>query len=131
MLVEVAEYISDNGIGIFDKTGLGGNIFINMLPSSPDICISIYDSGGRQADSKLGYSLLSFQVIVRGDLNPFSSRSKAQLIYDLLHGFTGLFVDNGHWIVSCLGIQSGPTHIGTDDNGRHEYSLNFRLDYKK
>lgn len=131
LVVEMAKYLAAQALGIFDETGVTGDIFIATLPPSPDSCIALYPTGGYQSDSKLGYSDPTIQVLVRGDKDPRTAFNKAKSIYDTLHGFrNGVFFNGGLWVVSCLGMQSTPIHLGTDSNGRHEYSLNFKLEIK-
>jgi hypothetical protein len=46
-------------------------------------------------------------------------------VFDLLTAIDGLLLGGGTYVVGCLGGQ--PAHMGTDENGRHEYSLNFEF----
>lgn len=128
---QLALYLQSKGLGTFDPTGVTGDMFIGLLPETPDGALAIFPTGGFQADSKLGYSMPTLQIVVRGTMDPRPAQQRAQAVYDALHGVRNRsFTDGGTWVVSCLGMQSAPTHIGRDDNGRHEYSLNFRLELK-
>jgi len=129
LIEEVARYLSQQGIGTFDPEGLGGDIFLGVLPNQPDEAIALYPTGGQGANSKLGYDLPTFQILVRGDQDIRTGYAIAQMIYNTLHGFRSkTFVPGGQWIVSCLGLQSAPVHLGPDANRRHEFSLNFIVD---
>lgn len=129
LIAEIAQYLNAQGIGVFESGGLGGDIFIESCPSSPDNVIYITGTGGPQGDGKFPVDRPTLQIIVRGGVNPIAAQSRAQSIYNILHGFHhARFCDDGYWIVGCWGIQSSPTHIGVDDLGRHEYSLNFQLE---
>lgn len=132
MIIEqIASYLDELGIGVYDTIGVSGNIFLEHLPDNPDIAIALYSSGGSPADSKLNYDLVAVQIMVRGGLDATQAQSLAQGIYDEIHGFEGaLFVGGGDWIVSCLGIQSHPVLLGKDANGRFEYSLNFDIEFQ-
>lgn len=131
LLTEIAQYLHNQGIVMFDETGVSGDCFISVLPSSPDSVVAIFPSGGDGSDVKLGYDSPTVQVIVRGTQDPRPTLSRAQDIYNALHGFhSDSFIVNGLYVVSCQGIQSGPTHIGRDENGRHENSLNFELEIR-
>jgi hypothetical protein len=128
LAVEIAQYLQARGLGVFDELGSAGSIFIALLPESPDEVIGIYPKGGHQADGPLPYDAPVVQVIVRGTQDPRPAAERAQGVYDALHGFHhDKFVPEGTWILGCRGVQSGPIHIGRDQNGRHEYSLNFEL----
>jgi len=130
---QVAHYLDDNSIGVFDESGATGDIFIATMPDKPDEAIAIYPTGGYKAEgtrlSRAG--LPTVTILVRGDRDPRTAEDRAQLIYDLLEGFhADSFVSGGYYIIDCRGIQSGPNHIGQDENLRHRYSLNFLLTTK-
>ena len=128
LTVQLAHYLHDQAVGTFDETGVTGDIFVECLPETPDQAIAVYATGGPGGDGKLPYDNPTIQVIVRGNQDPRAPGALAQTIYDLLHGFrNSTFMTSGAWIVGCRGIQSAPVHIGRDENGRHEYSLNFQL----
>jgi hypothetical protein len=128
LAAEIARYLSDQGIGTFNEAGPGGDIFVPLLPDTPEQAVAVRPTGGYQADGKDPYDKPTVQVYVRGTTDARTGASKAQAIYDLLHGFHAMhFVSNGIFIVNCVGIQSGPAHVGRDENGRHEFSMNFEL----
>lgn len=132
LTAEIAQYIEDQTLGTFDATGITGNIFLETLPDAEKqgsaIYIALYSTGGYQSGGKLAYDDPTVQIIVRGGLNPLLAWSKAQSIYNLLHGFSqGQFMAGGQWIVNCQGMQSGPINLGPDENRQHRFSLNFHL----
>lgn len=128
---EIAEYLTASGVGVFDASGVSGDIFLYTLPDTPDECVMIRTTGGSAADGKIATDYPSVQVIVRGTQDPRGAEARAQGIYNLLHGFhAAAFNAGGSYIVNCTGAQSGPAHIGQDSNRRHEFSLNFRLAVK-
>jgi hypothetical protein len=128
LVMEIAQFLSDNKLGKFDETGVSGNIFVMSIPATPDTIISIYPSGGTSGDFKLAYDRPRIQIIVRGTKDPRVGYELANKIYDKLHGmYNCTFVPNGTHIVLCEGVQT-PIHIGKDSNGRHEFSLNFDLE---
>lgn len=128
LVAEVATYLASQGLGTFDTTGTSGTIFVEVLPESPDECVAVYSRAGSGSDSGLPYDYPNVQVLVRGTQDPRGAESVAKSIYDALHGLRNISLTvGGTWLVGCKGIQSGPVHIGRDDNGRHEYSLNFAL----
>ncbi len=131
LVAEIAEYLAVSGVGVFDSSGVSGDIFLFTLPESPHECIMIRATGGGAADGKIATDYPSVQIIVRGTENPRRAEALAQSIYDLLHGFHAASLKSGGaYIVNCTGAQSGPVHIGQDSNRRHEFSLNFRLAVK-
>lgn len=131
LLIEIARYLHLQGIGRFDDKGVKGNIFLNITPADPNDIIALFSTGGPPGDVKLGYDRPTVQIWVRGDKNPVIAFQKAQSIYNALHGFSGArFIEDGSYIVDCRGQQSQPLHMGTDANGRHQYSINFILDMR-
>lgn len=125
--VELAQYLTAQELGVYDDIGTTGNIYINMYPSDPDEIIAIYNQQGTEADVKLPEDNTSIQIIIRGTIDPIAAFERAQTIYNCLHGFDGYFISNGTYIIGCIGQQSGPISLGTDQSGRHEYSINFNL----
>lgn len=131
LLVEIARYLHEIKLGVFDEKGVKGNIFIDVVPGKPDECISLFSTGGQRGDIKNGYTNPTFQCWIRGGSNPLKAINKANEVYKALNGFSGKsFVPGGHHIVDCIGIQSGPIRMGTDSNERHQYSLNFESSVK-
>jgi hypothetical protein len=124
---EIAEYLDALGIGRFDESGATGDIFITAVPPQPDEATIITQTGGLSARGYDHYDNPSVQVRVRGTRDPRVAEARAQAIYDALHGMRNTrLVDGGAFVVSCLAV-SAPASIGQDENRRHEYTINFRL----
>lgn len=129
LTVQVAKFLDSEGLGTFDETGVSGTIYIACMPQTPDEVISIYPTGGGTSDGKLQYDNPTIQIMVRGTANPIQAATLAQGIYDKLQGFHhDYLIAGGYWILNCIGLQSAPIHIGRDETGRHEFSLNFQLE---
>lgn len=130
LITEIAEYLQFMNLGVYDPIGNNGDIFIYTMPSSPDNIIALYERGGGLADGKLGYDPRSVEIIVRGR-QAIPTHDKAQYIYNTLHGFHNkTFIEDGIWVVNCLGDQAGPNYISKDENKRFEFSLNFTIEIK-
>jgi hypothetical protein len=131
---EIAQYLENQTIGNYDETGVSSepwSIFIASLPSSPDECIAMYPKPGSDSDPKLGYDNVGLQFIIRGTKDPRPALQKGRDIYNALQGFhMKSFISGGAFVLHCIGVQSGPYHIGRDDNSRHEYTLNFDLEIR-
>lgn len=130
IITEIARYLHNQGLGVFDETGVAGNIFIATMPNKPDHAIALFPTGGYPSSGTHGYDEPTFQVLVRGGLDPRAPMQKAQDIYDALHGLHHTELPGGTWVIGCLGIQSGPVAIGKDQSGRHEFSLNFAIEVR-
>jgi hypothetical protein len=114
---EVAQFLHSRSGGavVFDEEGTNGNCFLGVMPSEPDTAVMIEPSGG----PALNYPSPTLHLIVRG------TYALAKQVFDLLTAIDGLLLGGGTYVVGCLGGQ--PAHMGTDENGRHEYSLNFQF----
>ena len=125
---EIAEYLTSEGLGTFDATGITGDIFIETMPDSPDVAIGLFTTGGLAPDVSTSVSRPRVQLIVRGGRDPREAAALAAQIYEALHGLRSMeFISGGTRIMLCSAVQSGAIRLGPDDNGRHEYSINLQL----
>lgn len=128
---QVAEKLDGLGFGRFDPDGFDGNIFINIMPAEPDIAIMVKSQGGPER-SKKGYSVIvAIQIMIRTVPEyPFDGEEAAIGIVDAFHGFdSGPLIPGGPEIFDITAQQTYANHIGQDQNGRHEYSQNFLIEY--
>lgn len=129
----VAQYLSAQVGGLtYDPTGTTGNIFVGDMPSDPALAVMVKGTGGEENDTRLGYDTPTVQVLTRGG-DPFdrtSGYAEAAAISAALHGLTSTALPDGTWVVLCRATQSVPSDIGTDENGRQEWSQNFTLEVR-
>lgn len=126
MLEGVATYLQAKGLGVFDPDGVGGDIFIEHLPDSPSSAIALMSTGGPEEPGvRHPFDTRSFQVLVRGGVDPRPAKTRAEAIYNALQGLTGVTLDDGTYVVGIGAIQPGPIRVGQDQNNRHRFSLNF------
>ena len=128
--IQLAYYLDDQDVLTFDESGTSGDTFINILPQSPDDAIGIFSQGGPDPSPKFIEDQRDIQFLVRGTQDPRPAFNTADEIYDTLQGKTKFTTSDSTEIIMRDSIQSGPVHIGRDDNGRHKYSLNFRIEYE-
>ena len=120
---DIAEHLDDNGIGtLAGQSGWG--IFVGKEPVSPDTCITVYDTGGTMGNPDGEMYDPTIQVRVRTHVYP-DGYSKAAQIRDLLILPTSFYSDN--WLYTGVWLVSDVAKIGTDDNGRELFTVNFRL----
>jgi hypothetical protein len=126
------EHPSRAGVtGLNYETASGGNVFNGFEPPRPDRIVAVLPSGGYDADTKLAYDTPSVQIIVRSDASsPLWALDMWDAVYDKLHGFRNKTLVNGIYVVSIIAIQSGPIHIGKDDNGRLRYGMNLQTEIR-
>lgn len=128
---EFAQLLHNLGIGVYDLVGSTGDIFLTSAPDTPDSAIAIARYGGQEADSLLGWDSPSVQVRIRGDnMDPRVAETRAQRVYDALHGLASRHLPNGTWLALCVGTNSGPAYMGRDLKGRFEFVCNFRLEIR-
>lgn len=122
IIEEIAEYISGLALGDWDPDDAGGNIFLEEMPPDPDDAICLYSTGGGRSDAKTTVKRPGAQVIVRGvDLAETMTRAKS--IHDALNDPTIRgFTSGGTRVMLCQCTTTEPVHMGTDDNGRHQYT---------
>lgn len=129
LAVEVAQYLAAQIAGLsFSLTETTGNIFIDSMPATPDEAVAVKSFGGPEASTKAGYAEPQIQVITRGTQDPRTGSDRADEIYAALHGLRHTTLPGGTVVIRCAGIQSAPVSLGEDQNGRHEFSLNFQLE---
>lgn len=115
----------------FDADDGGGSLFVNWMPSEPDVCVAVMPSGGLAQPTKAPTDLPTVQVLVRGDAaDPDQGYPMARSIYAALTCLDGTVLDeNGDdevLVIGCTAVQSDPIPLGRDDNDRPEWSLNFQ-----
>lgn len=85
LLPEIGTHLQTGGIGT-----LGTNLFLGMMPDTPDACVAVYEYPGGQGEYVLGTSMTQierpkFQVMARAAEDDYASaRSKIQDVYTLL-----------------------------------------------
>lgn len=107
------------------EEGPGGNVFVGMLPANPNRVVAVIPSGGYEADAGLPYDEPTIQIIIRGDEDPRWALDMWDKVYDVVQGITSTTLPNGLYVVGLFAQQSGPVHMGKDDSGRVQYSVNL------
>lgn len=126
MLEGVAKYLQSKGILTFDPTGITGDTFIETMPDAPRDAVALMSTGGpEEPNIRYPFDTRSFQVLVRGGVDPRPAKTRAEAIYNALQGLTGVTLDDGTYVVGIGAIQPGPIRVGQDQNNRHRFSLNF------
>ncbi len=117
---QVATYLQAGGIGT-----LGTNLFISNLPDSVDSCVAVFDTGGMTPDIYLPTKEPTFQVLVRSTTYDLG-KAKIDAIRALLHrNFNVTLVVGQTYVYSILAMSEGG-HIGQNERGLDEFSMNFK-----
>lgn len=131
LLEEFARLLAERGLGTYSELP-GGDVFLVELPDLPDLATAVSLYAGPEADARLAYDEPSVQYRCRapkGDSRVALAR--AQAIYDALHGLGSRELPGGTWLQLMTGAQSGPIPLGRDQNGRHEWTVNFRTEVQR
>ncbi len=128
---EFAALLAELGLGDYRADGsAGGDVFLLKLPQAPDEAVAVARYGGDESSTTLAYDEPRIQYRTRS-VDPRVAERRAQQIYDALQGLGMRYLSGGTWLQLAVGVQAGPVYIGTDSNGRHEYTVNVRTDLRR
>lgn len=133
LAVEVAKRLAANiaDLDYSESDPSANNIGVGSMPDSPDLAIGIWPTGGPESSTKSGYDMRGLQVRTRGPRSDATTGyDLGEEIYDDLHGMKYVTLTGGTLVVYCAATQPEPVSIGEDESGRHEYTLNFRLEVR-
>lgn len=119
IISEIAEYLETKNVGT-----VGTDIFISRQSDAPNNQVVVYDTGGIEPDKYLPTADPTFQVLVR-NTNYQTGQGLVNAIVTALHQFENGTVEESETYFYYIFLVSEPTHIGRDDKGRHEWSINF------
>jgi len=108
----------------------GTNLFIGILPETPDVCIGVYEYAGAQplevmVDNDATLERPSIQIIVRASRNDYpTARNLIKNVRDVLTDITDETISGVRFLrVSQI---SAINAVGTDDNDRPEFTLSLQ-----
>jgi hypothetical protein len=130
LAVALARYLDGLGLLDFDELGVTGDTFIAAVPAQPDEVVILTPSGGPAPDFRLGYDSPTLQLRYRGTRDPRIALQRAESIYAALQSLGGVTLPDGTYVTRCMALQSNPTFIGNDQNGRAEFTHNFEFEVR-
>jgi hypothetical protein len=124
ILEAIGDYLQANGFGT-----QGTNIFLAVMPESPDTLITIYENSGNRPSFTMGAAPWAIdrpliQVICRGARGDYpAARNRAEQIRALLGAVTDTTLSS----VPVMRIESQGSIVpmGEDENLRPMVSINF------
>ncbi|TQN26091.1 hypothetical protein FHX37_4629 [Haloactinospora alba] len=131
---EVANLLVSLDVGTYHADGTpGGTIYLTALPPRPDVALAVaLYGGGSEASVLHPYDEPRVQVRTRGTAEDVRTGERlAQDAYDALHGLGMRTMPGGTWLQLAVGLQSGPAYMGRDDSGRHEWTVNVRIEVQR
>ena len=124
ILEAVGDYLAAQGEGT-----LGTNLFLAMMPESPDACVCVYESQGYAPMMTMGPAAFAveqpgLQVITRAARGNYpAARDKAKAVRLLMAGITETTISGIH--IMRISADGSFLPMGEDQNGRPMISMNF------
>jgi len=126
---DTALYLAAQGVGTFGGAS-AWSINVSREPNKPDRSVTVYDTGGAEADPETVLYTPSIQVRVRAESTGYvDAYNKQEEIRDILiqlqnitYGASSDTRYLGFWLEGD--IQS----IGRDENDRHILTANYRIE---
>lgn len=118
VITEIADYLEDEGVGT-----LGTNLFYSYMPENINTGISVLDTGGMTPDPYLPTHEPTFQIFIRATSYD-AGKALLESVRDALHRLTNTTLGSTHYYFILAMSEGG--HIGRDETGRDEFSINFR-----
>jgi hypothetical protein len=125
LLEAVGTYLQTQGRGT-----LGTSLFLGLLPTTPDVCTAVYESGGGAPVETMGagaiaVDVIQLQVITRAGRDDYvTGRDTAVAIRSLLGSVSGQTLSG----ISVLRIsaESWVMPMGVDNLDRPKFSTRYR-----
>lgn len=119
LIKQVATYLAAQGLGT-----LGTTIFYSYAPDSVDDCIVVLDTGGMKPDIYIPTKDPTFQVFIRASTYS-AGKSVLNSVRSALHQQKGVNLVSGQTFFYYIYAMSEGGHIGRNDRGLDEFSINF------
>jgi hypothetical protein len=120
---DIASYL--DGVSWVGLT-FGTDLFAFKQPDSPNLCATVYDTGGFAPEPDYRYDKPTIMVKVRGGPNEYMEAYQiAENVKEALRGLHGETI-GGTKYIGCW-VVTDPSFIGYDQNSRPEITINFRL----
>ncbi len=119
LINDIADYLADEELG-----AVGTDIFVSNQPSPPDNCITVIDTGGTKPPIDIPSKKATFQVLIR-NTDYATGAEKLASIRTALHNKYGITLVNGGNYCHSINALAEGGHIGKDDAGNDEFSINF------
>lgn len=121
MIDEISEYLADNSIGTE-----GTDLFYSVVPDGADLTslVAVLDTGGAMPDRDIPTKSPTFQIFIRSTTYD-AGKTKLDSIRILLHQVKNTTLVDGGTYFYYIMAQSEGGHLGKNDRGLDEFSINF------
>jgi hypothetical protein len=117
LIDDIAQYLVTEGLGT-----LSTNIFKSFMPDSADNALSILDTGGPMPDPDIPTHSPTFQVFIRAS-NYALGKAKLDAVRNALHRLGNEQIGDTYFYYILAQSEGG--HIGRNERGLDEFSINF------
>lgn len=114
----IADYIDSNNL--LDK---GVNLFVSIMPDSPDNCACVYDEAGAVKDQNHYDNSDSFGTMIKFRGSYSWIKTNLLAVHRLVTGLGNITLD-GLYLLDTR-IQTEPMPIDIDEKGRREYTVHY------
>jgi hypothetical protein len=117
MIDDIATHLQTQGVGT-----IGTDLFKSYLPDITGTAVAVLDTGGLEPDTYLPTHEPTFQVFVRSDTYSVG-KAKLAAIRSALHQQKNLTVGSTYFYFILANSEGG--HLGLNERGQNEFSMNF------
>lgn len=117
MIADITQHLQTAGVGT-----MGTNLFAGYMPDSVDNGACVLDTGGPMPDKELPTKSPTFQVFVQAP-DYETGKTKLDLIRTTLHQIKNQNIGNTFFYYMLAQSEGG--HIGRNERGLDEFSINF------
>lgn len=117
-LSDIATYLQTQGIGT-----KGTDLFYANVPAKMDTGVVVLDTGGPLPDPDIPTKNPTFQVFIRANTYALGD-AKRTAVRDALHRLGNQLLGSTYFF-NILAVSEGG-HIGRNEAGRDEFSINFQ-----
>lgn len=118
VIADIAQHLGNIGLGTY-----GTDILYAYVPSKLDTGIVVLDTGGPTPDPDVPLKEFTFQVFIRA-ASYDAGKTKLDAVFDALHRIQNTTIGNS-FFYNILALSQGG-HIGRNEAGRDEFSINFQ-----
>lgn len=119
LVTDVATYLEANAVGT-----IGTNLFYSYSADPDTAMVAVLDTGGAQPNPDIPVYHPTFQVFIRSTTYA-AGKAKLDTIRGLLHRQANLQLVTGGVYFYYILAQSSGGHIGRNESGKNEFSINF------
>ena len=107
------------------------NLFIGLMPSSPDTCVALYEYAGSPpmevfVDNASTIEIPSVQVMARAGRNDYpTAKALMESVRDVLTGITDETISGVRFL--RVNQISSINYLNTDDNDRPRFTLSLQV----